>query len=116
VATFTIDDAADGDLLGTITVRFYREANAEVTYSVLPHARRRRVATRAVRLVAPWAFDGRGVRRLELRAHPQNVASQGVAEQAGFTREGIERRSRELHGRRHDCVLFSLLPDDLGLS
>lgn len=45
MATFSVEDASAGDLLGTISVRFYRQSNAEVTYSVLPHARRRGVAT-----------------------------------------------------------------------
>ncbi len=40
------------------------------------------------------AFDELGIARIELRAHPENVPSQRVAERVGFVREGVERASR----------------------
>jgi Acetyltransferases, including N-acetylases of ribosomal proteins len=67
--------------------------------------------TRAVRLVCDWLF-AQGVGRLEVRTHPDNVASQRLAERSGFQQEGLERRSIWLHGRRADALLWSLLPDD----
>jgi RimJ/RimL family protein N-acetyltransferase len=67
-----------------------------------------------VQLVARWAFAERGVQRLELTTAPENVASQRVAERAGFTREGVLRalQATKSNGRR-DTVMFSLLPSDL---
>jgi len=112
MAHFSIYDSSSRRILGTISLRFYRHETAEVGYDLLPHGRGRGVATRAVLLVAGWAFRELGVERLELRTHPDNVASQRVAERAGFTREGLERSSRRLYDERHDCVLFSLLPAD----
>ncbi|MBA3366238.1 MAG: GNAT family N-acetyltransferase [Actinobacteria bacterium] len=112
MAHFSIYDSHSGRLLGTISVRFYRHDIAEVGYDLLPHARGKGVATRTVRLVADWAFREVGVERLELRTHPDNVASRRVAERAGFTNEGIERASRRLYDERHDCVVYSLLPTD----
>ena len=50
---------------------------------------------------------------LELLAHPENEASQRLAERAGFTREGMLRRYRRRHGVREDLVMFSLLAEDL---
>jgi [ribosomal protein S5]-alanine N-acetyltransferase len=44
---------------------------------------------------------------------PDNEASQRVAENAGFTREGLLRRYVEIKGERRDCVVYSLLPEDL---
>jgi RimJ/RimL family protein N-acetyltransferase len=113
MAHFAIYGTPSRRLLGSISLRFYRNETAEVGYDLLPHGRGRGVATRAVLLIARWAFSDLGVARLELRTHPENVASQRVAERAGFTREGVERSSRRLYDRRHDCVLFSLLPADL---
>jgi RimJ/RimL family protein N-acetyltransferase len=115
MAHFAIYSTSPRRLLGSISLRLYRHEIAEVGYDLFPHGRGRGVATRAVRLVGRWAFEELGVARLELRAHPDNVASQRVAERAGFTREGVERSSRRLYDRRHDCVLFSLLPADLTL-
>ena len=70
------------------------------------------IAVRALRLACRFAFDQLGAQRIELRTHPDNAASIRVAEKAGFTREGIERSSREIRGQRHDSVCFSLLPED----
>src|SRR3954470_6682026 len=44
---------------------------------------------------------------------PENVASQRVAEKAGFMQEGILRSYREIRGVRRDLVAYSLLPGDL---
>jgi RimJ/RimL family protein N-acetyltransferase len=47
---------------------------------------------------------------------PDNLASQRVAQGAGFEREGVL-RSHVIHldGRRRDSVMFSLLPGELVL-
>jgi RimJ/RimL family protein N-acetyltransferase len=51
---------------------------------------------------------------MELATDPENVASQRVAEKAGFEREGILRALLpERDGGRRDGVMFSLLPGDL---
>jgi RimJ/RimL family protein N-acetyltransferase len=62
-----------------------------------------------------WAFESLGLGRVELVTDPENIASQRVAEKAGFQREGVL-RSMLLNrdGSRRDGVIFSLLPDDLG--
>jgi RimJ/RimL family protein N-acetyltransferase len=73
--------------------------------------RRRGLMTRAVRLVCNWLL-AEGVGRIEVRTHPENAASQRLAERAGFRREGLERSSIWLHGRRADAIVWSLLPDD----
>ena len=88
------------------------EGRAGVGYWLVPAARGRGVATRAVRLLARWAFDALGVARLELTCGPDNVASQRVAERCGFTREGLMRAHLPFKGGRRDTVLYSLLPDD----
>lgn len=106
----------DGPAVGSIGVRWVDpdQGVAEVGYWVAPEVRGRRVCTRALALVSRWAID-RGTERLQLRADEENVASKKVAENAGFTREGVLRSShynRRL-GRRIDFVMYSLLPDEL---
>ena len=45
---------------------------------------------------------------------PDNIASQRVAEKAGFTREGVLRSMLvNRDGSRRDGVMFSLLPEEL---
>jgi RimJ/RimL family protein N-acetyltransferase len=86
---------------------------AEIAYSAHPAARGAGIVARALRLIAPWAFQALGVDRLEARPDPDNVASQRTLANAGFTREGLERQSRAVHGVRRDMVCWSLLPGDL---
>ncbi len=88
-------------------------ARASVGYWVAPHARRKGVATHAVLLLARWAFDELGLKRLQLTCGPDNDASQRVAERAGFTREAVLRSHIPFKGGRRDTVVFSLLPGEL---
>jgi RimJ/RimL family protein N-acetyltransferase len=112
--SLAVVDARSGELLGAVGVMRVDRArgSAEVGYWVARAARRRGVATRAVRLVSRWALDRLGLARLELLAEPENLASQGVAGRSGYTREGLLRSYQEIKGRRRDYVLFSLLPSD----
>ena len=116
-AEFVIAGAADAEALGLISLRIAERdpGLAAVGYWLRPEARGRGAATIAVRLVARWLFNELGVQRLELTTAPENVASQRVAERAGFTREGILRAlvATKNDGRR-DTVMFSLLAADLG--
>lgn len=97
--------------IGTVIASRRHRENYEIAYLAGEDGRGRGLMTRAVRLLCEWLF-AQGVGRLEIRAHPDNVDSQRLAERCGFAREGLERRSIWLHGRREDAVVFSLLPDD----
>jgi RimJ/RimL family protein N-acetyltransferase len=111
-AVFLVE--AKGEVVGGANIGFYEEDIAEVSYYLAASARGRGYATRAVRLLARWAFEENGVERLVLRANPANGASLRVAERAGFTREGIARSSHlRSDGSRVDQVVFSLLPGEL---
>jgi RimJ/RimL family protein N-acetyltransferase len=112
-SAFAILDRTSGELLGGIGARTRDPAIVEIGYWVKAGARGRGVATRAVALIARFAFAELGAARVQLRTEPDNVASQRVAEKAGFTREGTLRSVLELKGRRRDAVMFSLLPEDL---
>jgi RimJ/RimL family protein N-acetyltransferase len=89
------------------------QGRASIGYWLAPDARGRGLATRAVRLLASWAFDALRIERLELTCGPDNHASQRVAERCGFTREGLLRSHMPLEGSRRDTVVFSLLPGEL---
>lgn len=90
------------------------QERAAVGYWLAPEARGRGVATRAVRLLAAWAFGERlALRRLQLTCGPDNFASQRVAERCGFVREGMLRSHMPFKGARRDTVVFGLLPGEL---
>lgn len=109
--TFLIVDASSGDLYGAIEVRLGEIGS--IGYWISASARGSGIATRATRLLSNWALKVGGVERLELTTHPENTASQRVAEKAGFTREGVLRSHTRFSDGRRDSVMFSLLPADL---
>ncbi len=113
-ASFAITDAASGEVLGIHWLDLDQRV-AEVGYWLRREARGRGVATSAVRLAASWALERCGMERLQLRADDRNVASQRVAERAGFRREGVLRSMRynPRQHRRVDYVVYSLLPGEL---
>jgi len=85
--------------------------SAEAFYWLSADARGHGVATRALTLVADWAFD-RGIERLFLLVHPENDSSHRVAQRCGFSREGVLRAFERFKGQRPDLVSWSLLPGD----
>jgi RimJ/RimL family protein N-acetyltransferase len=107
---FAVLDAVSAGLLGMVGLRATGWPLAEIGYWTRA-ARGREVASRAVSLLARWAFE-LGAVRVELVMDIENRASQRVAEKAGFTREGVLRQRLEVKGRRSDAVMFSLLPTD----
>ena len=101
-------------LLGSVGARLDREnARAEIGYWVVREARGRGVASRAVVLLGRWLFAELDLARLQIHTETENLASQRVAERAGFTREGLLRSYELMEGRPIDVVMFSALPGDL---
>jgi RimJ/RimL family protein N-acetyltransferase len=111
---FAVLDSETGALAGSIAIRVQPFSSGHVGYWVVREARGRGVATAALKALCRWAVADLGLKRLELVTDPENLASQRVAEKAGFRREGIMRSALEYQdGRRSDSVLFSLLSDEL---
>lgn len=88
--------------------------SAEIGYWLARESRGRGHTSRAVRLLAGWAFDELGLARLALTTDPDNVSSQRVAERCGFQREGrLRSHMLILHDRRRrDSLVYGLLPGD----
>jgi RimJ/RimL family protein N-acetyltransferase len=105
--------AADGALVGSISLWIVRPGVAEFGYFAVAGFRGRGYTTRALRLLAAWALDQLKLPRLQLGTLPGNTSSERVAEKAGFRREGILRSYIEQRGERRDVLMWSLLPDEL---
>ncbi|GLX96995.1 GNAT family N-acetyltransferase [Herbidospora sp. NBRC 101105] len=87
-AEMAIRDAETGAFAGDIQLSHLTPPMREamVGYSLHPDFRGRGFVTRAVNLLAEWAFTQAGLRRLISGTDPGNLASQAVLERAGFTR------------------------------
>jgi len=106
-------DARSGEVTGGGTLHHLDSERkiVEIGYFVLPHARRRGVATTIARLLSEHAFS-HGIERVAAYVNVGNIASEHVLERAGFTREGVVRSMPKPDGRRIDKTLFSLLPGE----
>jgi [ribosomal protein S5]-alanine N-acetyltransferase len=108
-------DAGTDELLGSVGLHAIDPASGRCSagYWVTERARRRGVASRALRLLCGLGFDQLELRRIELWIEPENMGSVRVAESVGFVREGVLRSFMVVGGRRRDMLMYSLLPADL---
>jgi RimJ/RimL family protein N-acetyltransferase len=99
----------DGDAcIGHVWVNVSGERGA-IGYFLLPEARGRGLASRAVRLVADWALKDLRLATLEIVAEPANTASRRVAERSGFRSSG-SRRSSTIDGRAIESLVHDYVP------
>ena len=68
-------------------------------------------AAEAIYLLAEYAFDELGYRRLEWKCDALNEASRRAAERFGFRFEGVFRRHMVVKGRSRDTAWYAI-PDD----
>jgi RimJ/RimL family protein N-acetyltransferase len=87
-ASFLVVDRTSGVLLGAAGLQKLNAVAgaAWVGYWVDAGARRRGVATRALRLLTAWAFETLGLERLQAQVFTDNPWSQRVLAKAGFQR------------------------------
>jgi RimJ/RimL family protein N-acetyltransferase len=105
---------ARGEFLGVgLAPRIDRAAREmELGYLVAPAARGRGVGAEILRRVTRWALHEKGALRVFLLVADDNVASQRVAERAGYVREGVLRSLHFKDDRRGDTIMYSRLPTD----
>jgi RimJ/RimL family protein N-acetyltransferase len=101
----------DGKLVGGVLFRTFdaRTGNCEAGCWLEPAAAGRGLVTRAMRVLLDWAFDERGMHRVEWVASSANEASLNVARRLGMTRDGVLRESYPHRGVRHDSEVWSVL-------
>lgn len=100
-----------GEVVGRMAVRSIdlAEGLGSIGYWVVPAARGRGVAPRALRAVSAWALDDVGLHRIELEHSIANAASCRTAIKAGYVWESTK-RSQALHiDGWHDMHLHVLL-------
>ena len=74
--------------------------------------RRTTAATEAIYLLARYAFDDLGYRRLEWKCNALNAASRRAAERFGFMFEGVFRRHQIVKGRNRDTAWYAITNDE----
>ena len=103
-----IGDGRTSEALGCVVLMLRPQAGvAGVGYWLVPGARDRGYATRAVGLLTTWGLDVRGLDRIEAWVEPGNDASVRVLSKCGFEREGRLRSFLPFPTRRADALVFS---------
>jgi RimJ/RimL family protein N-acetyltransferase len=112
-ADLLITDVATGAGAGTMNLRWVGPPEVVgIGYGILPEFRGRRFTTRALRLLADWAFSQTSIVRLELGCKVDNVASARSAELAGFIEDGrFASRLRNPDGSYSDEIGFGMVRD-----
>ena len=104
----------DGKASGVIGILVPKPAQAwgEIGYWIRSDLAGRGIMTSALAQAIRWAFETRGLHRLELRASPKNVASNRLAEKLGFSFRGVAREAAKGQDGWYDCNLWDLLVTD----
>jgi len=84
---FAITERGAGEMIGSIAVRVHPQGS--IGYWLRESLRGQGLTTEAVIAVVRWAAAEHGLHDLHLTTHPDNLASQRVAEKAGFVRGGM---------------------------
>jgi RimJ/RimL family protein N-acetyltransferase len=110
-ASWAIVRGSDDQVVGQVGLRtiMLSEASAQLSYWVLPAARGKGVAVRAVRVLTSWAFGTLGMNRLFLVHSIDNPASCRVAHKAEFGFEGTLRGYLRHADGWHDAHMHARL-------
>jgi ribosomal-protein-alanine N-acetyltransferase len=107
--------AATNDLLGAITLDNIRRGPAQAAtlgYWIGQRHARQGFMSEAIRAVTHHAFKVMDLSRLEAACLPENTASRGVLESAGFKYEGVAQSYLQINGRWRNHVLYANLRGD----
>lgn len=107
--TFAIE--VNGEFAGYVDLHHlnieHHEHKGEIGYCVHPDFRGRELATRAVRLLTPYAFKKYRLKRISAMGRLKNKASAYVLEKAGYKLEGILRKNKCVDGEYLDDFLYA---------
>jgi RimJ/RimL family protein N-acetyltransferase len=110
--SLVITDMETGAFLGQCGVDGWSDGDvAQIGYWLLPKARGRGIATRAVVQLTSWLLD-LGAQRIVLTVVEDNHASIRVAQRSGFEFDGPTDEQETWNGRTHQVLRFALTTPD----
>ncbi len=113
--TFAIVDEASGAALGLASLMSIVPEHGVIEIGHIwlsPALQKTRQATEAIFVMARYAFDELGNRRLEWKCDSLNEGSRRAAERFGFVFEGIFRNHRIVKRRNRDTAWYSITDEE----
>lgn len=91
-STFTYGIAYDGEVVGDISLRNMKDVSRspEIGYWISPDYSGKGLTTRSVQALTKIGLEALGLEEIIIRANPDNVASNKVAEKSGYILVGNE--------------------------
>jgi RimJ/RimL family protein N-acetyltransferase len=101
----------DGMKIGTV-FHFLNGDFMEIGYILVPNERKKGYGSEAIRIIVDYLFLSNELVRVQAITGVDNFASHRVLEKAGFTKEGIIRKSAFIRGEWKDGCLYSILREE----
>jgi len=101
----------DGTKIGTI-FHFLNGNYMEIGYILAPSERKKGYGSEAIKIIVDYLFLSKELVRVQAITGVDNFASCNALEKAGFTKEGIMRKSGFIRGEWKDGCLYSILREE----
>jgi ribosomal-protein-serine acetyltransferase len=101
-----------GGIVGLIGLRIVDKINrkSEIGYWIAESFQKKGIVSKSVRGILGFAFNERGMNRVQIKCAVQNEPSRRIPQRLGFLFEGIEREGELLlNGEFTDLEVYSLL-------
>lgn len=106
-------ETTEEEKVGLIYISFIRDGLVSLGIVICNvECRDKGYGTKATQMIVKYLFDNYPLSRIQADTDIENIPAQKVLERAGFKREGIFRNYRFHHGKWHDSVIYSILPDE----
>ena len=110
---YAVERAEDRALIGDVAVHLHdNRKQAEIGFTLATAYQKRGFATEAVRAVLDRLFRVQGLHKVGGECDARNVASAGLFERLGFTREGLLRQQTFIKGEWTDDLIYGLLAEE----
>ena len=107
---YAVELTEDGVLIGDVAVHLHENLmQAEIGFTLATTYQKQGYATEAVRAVLDRLFRVQGLHKVTGECDARNVASAGLMERLGFTREGLLRQQTFIKGEWTDDLIYGLL-------
>jgi ribosomal-protein-alanine N-acetyltransferase len=101
----------DGSKVGFIGTHVFA-GMLEIGYALIPAQRGHGYCTEAVKIMVDYLFMSKNIVRIQAATNLENKVSQKVLENAGFQREGTERKGLFVYGKWADLYLYGILREE----